>query len=152
MCCCFLLSPQSLSICVRGLRQHPGSRGRPPPACSAASTLLLLLLGGHPSVSAAVWGCRWLAPCQGGDGTVLLWGRRSWGGAPAFGCLTLERDKQPCVPRALFQQAGASVAPLSGASAASRLLGGGINPRVGEVLEQGHVHVGLWGTPVRSQL
>lgn len=84
---------------------------------------------------------------QGADGTVLLWGRHSSEGAPASGHSDLEGDGQPLVPTTLSQQAGASVAPLHGASAASCLLGSGIDPRVGEVLEQGHVHIGLWGNP-----
>lgn len=117
-----------------------------------------LSLGAIPTCHPAAWGCvsgrwhvsvastRWVGS-QGGDGTVLLQGRRSQEGAPAFGCSAPEGDGQPLVPTALSQQAGASVAPLRGASTASRLLGGGIDPRVGEVLEQSHVHVGLQGNP-----
>lgn len=114
-----------------------------------------LSLGANPACSPAVWGCVggwqcasvasacWVSS-QGGNVTVLLQERRSREGAAVFGCLATAADKQPLVPTALSQQAGASVAALSGASTASCLLGGGIDPRVGEVLKQGHVHVGLW--------
>lgn len=117
-----------------------------------------LSLGSIPACTPAVWGrvggwqCASVArtcwvSSQEGNVTVLLQGRHSWERAAVFGCLATAADEQPLVPTALSQQAGASVAALSGASTASCLLSGGINPRIGEVLKQGHVHVGLWGNP-----
>lgn len=152
------LSPQNLAISVRGLRQqHPLLPALLHTPCCCLS------LGAIPACPPATWGhvggwwhvsvasTQWVGS-QGGDGTVLLPGRRSWEGAPAFGCSSSEGDRQPLVPTALSQQAGASVAPLRGPSAASRLLGGGIDPRVGEVLEEGHVDIGLRGNPSQKPL
>lgn len=130
---CFLLSPQNSGLCVLpGLRRPLAPGGRAPLLPS-----LLHAAGVCPSGPSS----RVLQQCPpallthrevpGGNGTVLLPGGHSLGRSHPEGTGTLS-VLFPC---------GVEL------GAASRLLGGGVDPCVGEVLEQGHVHVGLHGNP-----
>lgn len=147
---CFLLSPQNSGLCVLpGLRRPLAPGGRAPLLPSATCSWRLpfgAILACPPAVSVLGQRCRHtgrypegmaLSCCQ--EGT--RWATVTWRGQAA----SCPRGAVPAGWGPAFSPCG--VEP----GAASRLLGGGVDPCVGEVLEQGHVHVGLRGNPSQEQ-
>lgn len=136
---------------------NPWLLGTEPLSCPLCYMQLAIVLRGHPPASSSSVGAvpvllthagrypKGMAPSCCQEDTLCRC-HRHW-------AAVTRRGQAASCPRSAVPAAwGPALSPCGvEPGAASRLLGGGIDPCVGEVLEQGHVHVGLRGNPSQER-